>query len=403
MGKIVKERLRLRARPGGISIDRWINFVVGDVDAEKIAALRGAVFEVEDVRAVQNQMKELRDLAREARDTGREQEFLLALDGGGEAEAVSNTNAVTFGEFAKEWEEVALVADNVTAAELESSRSILKLHLVPFFGQHRLVNVDRRLIDRYKAEKRSSQHQYGTGYSASSINNQLSVLRRVLSRAVDYGLIERLPMDGSVWMRTDRVEDDENWLPAEEERQLMDFLWDHRRNRPHRHLALLTQLTAGLRFSEMRALEKSDLDVQAGGLHIRRSRARQVTGAPKNKHARFQPLPDELVKELQRYMLTTEGQLLFPGARGGYLPNNVLNRWLRAACRDAGVREVSSHGLRRTAGSSYGFMGAGQKAIASMLGHRDTKATERYVRVHESHRRQLVDARWNRTCGGDET
>ena len=102
-------------------------------------------------------------------------------------------------------------------------------------------------------------------------------------------------------------------------------------------------------------------------------------------------------------MQTTDGQLLFTGREGGYLNNNVLNRWLRAACRKAGVREVSSHGLRRTAGSSYGLMGVSQKGIASMLGHQDTKATERYVRVHDGHRRRLVDDRWGRLSGGDST
>lgn len=60
------------------------------------------------------------------------------------------------------------------------------------------------------------------------------------------------------------------------------------------------------------------------------------------------------------------------------------------------MREVTTHGLRRTAGSSYGFMGEGQKAIASMLGHADMKATERYVRVHERQLQTLVTERWNR-------
>ncbi len=138
------------------------------------------------------------------------------------------------------------------------------------------------------------------------------------------------------------------------------------------------------------------------GLHIRRSQARKVVGTPKNKHARFQPLPDDLVQRLRRYLLTTQGQRLFAGDRGGALSNNVLNRALRAACRSADVREVSSHGLRRTAGSSYGFLGQSQRAIASMLGHTDLKATERYVRVHEAHRHQLVERRWAGAKGSSE-
>lgn len=400
MGKIIKKRLRLRPRPGGISIDRWINFVVGDVDDEQVSALRGVVFDVASERDVRREMRVLREMAEEARADSREADFLDALDARMAPEGP--VTGPTFAEFAEEWEQVALIADNVTAAELESTRSILRLHLVPFFGSCRLGAIDRRRVDRFKAQQRQAPHQFGVGYAASTINNQLSVLRRVLSRAQAYGLIEQVPMDGSVWMRTERIEDESNWLPGEDEQRLMQSLWENRDARPQRCLVLLTQLIAGLRFSELRALEKSDLDIQAGGLHIRRSRSRQVTGTPKNKRARFQPLPAELVDALRRYMLSTDGQLLFTGIHGGHLSNNVLNRWLRAACREAGVREVSSHGLRRTAGSSYGLMGVSQKGIASMLGHQDTQATERYVRVHDGHRRRLVDDRWSR-LGGAET
>lgn len=399
MGRIVKKRLRLRPRAGGISIDRWINFVVGEVADDELLNLRGAVFEVASEWDIKREMRGLRALAEEARAEGREAEFLDALDA--RAAPAEPGSGPTFAEFAEEWEEVALIADNVTAAELESTRSILRLHLVPFFGSCRIASIDRRRIDRFKARQRRASHQFGVGYAASTINNQLSVLRRVLARAQAYGLIEQVPMDESVWMRTERVEDDENWLPAADEQRLAAFLWENRHERPRRYLALLTQLMAGLRFSELRALEKSDLDVQAGGVHIRRSRSRQVTGTPKNKRARFQPLPAELVDALRRYLLSTEGQLLFTGIHGGHLSNNVLNRWLRAACRAAGVREVSSHGLRRTAGSSYGLMGVSQKGIASMLGHRDSKATERYVRVHDGHRRRLVDDRWSRLGGAE--
>lgn len=399
MGRIIKRRLRLRPRPGGTSIDRWINFVVGEVDDDQVATLRGVVFDVTSEWDVRREMNELRALAKEARAEGREDDFLNALDARGAPQG--REVGPTFAEFAEEWEQVVLIADNVTAAELESTRSILRLHLVPFFGKRRLGAIDRRQIDRFKAQQRQAEHQFGTGYAASTINNQLSVLRRVLSRAQAYGLIQQVPMDESVWMRTERVEDDENWLPEEDEQRLALFLWENRGARPARYLALLVQLIAGLRFSELRALEKSDLDIQASGLHIRRSRSRRVTGTPKNKQARFQPLPAELVDALRRYMLSTDGQLLFTGVGGGHLSNNVLNRWLRAACREAGVREVTSHGLRRTAGSSYGLMGVSQKGIASMLGHQDTKATERYVRVHDGHRRRLVHDRWSR-LGGTE-
>jgi integrase len=62
-------------------------------------------------------------------------------------------------------------------------------------------------------------------------------------------------------------------------------------------------------------------------------------------------------------MLRTEDQLLFPDPRGGVFGNKVLNRWYRDLATESGVRRITSHGARQTAGSSYAVMGAGQKVI----------------------------------------
>jgi integrase len=102
------------------------------------------------------------------------------------------------------------------------------------------------------------------------------------------------------------------------------------RNRsPLKYLTLATQIVVGLRFSELRALEKRDLDLQAPGLWIRRSAARTRVSTPKNRRARFHVIPRDLAEELRRFILTTEGQLLFPDRRGAdkLLTNKVLNSW----------------------------------------------------------------------------
>lgn len=41
-------------------------------------------------------------------------------------------------------------------------------------------------------------------------------------------------------------------------------------------------------------------------------------------------------------------------------------------------------------------MGAGQKVIASLLGHADTAATERYTHVGRGTTAALVEARWTK-------
>lgn len=150
----------------------------------------------------------------------------------------------------------------------------------------------------------------------------------------------------------------------------------------------------GIRFAELRALTKDDLDLRTPGIWIRRSQARKVVSTPKNKKARFQVLPRALADELRPLSLRTPGQLLFPAPSGISLPNNVLNRAYARLATKACVRRIASHGARHTSGSSYAVLGAGQKMIATLLGHADMQSTERYTHVQVDATRGVVKARW---------
>ena len=213
--QLVKERLRIRMLGGGKTIDRWINFAIGAVDPAELTARRGIILAAKDMWDVKKQMRELTEMATVAAEEGRGQSFLLdferAVHTAGTAEAQSLPEPVpTFEKYAEEWKELAL--HSLTESEQESARSILKLHLVPAFGHLRLTAITMRLVDQYKAKKRTQKHQFGTGYSAKAVNNPLSVLRRVLVTALEHELIDRLPLTQRMWVRESAVEDGENWL-----------------------------------------------------------------------------------------------------------------------------------------------------------------------------------------------
>jgi integrase len=82
------------------------------------------------------------------------------------------------------------------------------------------------------------------------------------------------------------------------------------------------------------------------------------------------------------------------------LSNKVLNKWYRDLATEGGVRRITSHGARHTAGS-YAVMVAGQNVIGALLGHSDSASTERYTDVAQSATAALVEARWLRLCGGE--
>ncbi len=393
--RIIHKRLYLRRlKEGTTAIDRRMSFVIGKASPAQRARLRGDVLEVATEFDALDLFRDLRKLAVEARAAGKEKQFLDGLDGryGGQPEPEGGPS---FKEVAQDWFETCVEGQDHTEGEVEATRCILRNHLVPFFGKTRIAAIGMREVDRFKAKKKRQEQQFGRGYSWKTINNMLSVLHRVMETAVEWELLERLPLTKRMWMKRDTADESQNWLSGEEEALLVGWIEEHWWEEPGVWLALLVQLVAGLRFSEVRALRRGDVvEVPQPGIWIRRSQPRKEVSTPKNKRVRFQPLPQDLVRRLRDRGAADGGGLLFVGVRGGVLANNTLNRWLRRACREVGIREVSSHGLRHTAGTSYAAQGHSQQSIGALLGHRSLKSTERYTHTADRLKGQAVDERW---------
>ena len=396
---IIKKRLALRRRKEGVPIiDRSLNFVVeGVAGSDDIAALRGPVFFVDSERQALTMFRDLQQMAVQARSGAREAEFLAGLDDEPGEDENDRRGSQRFGLFAEEWIETQLDESDRPEREVESSKSIVRLHLVPYFGRMALVDIGAREIDTYTAKKRRQKHQFGVGYSPKTINNHLSVLSRIMRKAKKYRLIEDNPMrGGDHWQQVGKtVEDSDNWLEQSDEQVVIDWLSSHWLDQPDKRLALLTQLLAGLRFSELRALMVGDLvEAPEPGIFVRRKLSARRTEAPKSKQARFQPLPREVFDDLRALAAQSVNGVLFTPPRGTHLANNTVNKWLTVACEEAGVRRVTTHGLRHTAGSSYGALGYGQKAIANLLGHVEVRSAARYVHANDKGKARALQERW---------
>jgi integrase len=360
--------------------------------------MRGVLIEAKDLREAKLKHQKLLLAAKEAVRAGETAQFLDALD---RRHRPQVDKGPSFKEFTEDWIKNCVENGGLRESTEESDKSITANHILPFFGKYGLREISPQLVDRFKAAKRKQKHQYGEGYSAKTINNHLSVLHRIFEKAIEYQVIDHNPVTKRSWLKSETTpEDAENWWSPDEEAAAIETLGAWREKHPKRRLAILTQLLTGMRFSEIRALEKRDLDLNVPGLWVRRAMPRKVLSTPKNRHARLQVIPRELAQELYEWLLKTEGQRLFPGEKGGPISNNVLNRWYRALAKEAEIRPISSHGARHTSGSSYAFQGVGQRTIATLLGHLDTKATERYTHVRVESTQPLVEERWRRLSGG---
>lgn len=389
---VIKKRLQVQAA-GRRGIDRSLNFVIGSLPENERKNLRGVVFHVQSRVDATRMMNELRRYAEQAVADGTTAAFLDSL-----ASRAPNRKEYGpfFHEFAEEWLKTCVRGSSLSDSERESCESTVKLHLNPAFGNLPLVEVDVRRVDRFKADKRKQEHQFRTGYRAKTINNHLSVLHRIFEKAIEYGLAEKNPVTKRSWMKRESSEDARAWWTPEEEARAVQTLEGWKLNAPGDRMTLLVQICTGIRFSELRALRKSDVDLATPGIHIRRSMVRKNEGPTKNKKARFQVLPRALADDLHEYMLGIDGERLFPGRGGGAISNNVLNRMFARLCAEAGVKTITSHGARHTAGSSYAHLGAGNKGIATLLGHANMASTERYTHMRAEGMQSMVEARWRK-------
>jgi hypothetical protein len=76
---------------------------------------------------------------------------------------------------------------NNKPSEVNAKETILRVYLLPEFGELRLDQIGSPELEAYKAKK------LRTGRPRKSINNHLTVLRKILSTAVEWRLLQSIP------------------------------------------------------------------------------------------------------------------------------------------------------------------------------------------------------------------
>lgn len=288
------------------------------------------------------------------------------------------TRKPTFAEFSERWMRDYVSANNKATSQKEK-RHALDVHLLPAFGALRLAEITSSEVERYKASKRSLP------LSAKSVNNHLTILRKCLDTAIEWGELQALP----------RIK----FLKTEE--PPFRFLSEDQANRliaasPHGlwRALVTTALRTGLRFSELVALQWGDISWTVGShgqLSVRRSNVRGVVGPPKNNRVRHVPLTSETAAELTA--LATPGaasdDLVFT-FEGRYLRYDTAWKHLTKICRAATVPRVSWHDLRHTFASHLVSAGAPLKGIQDLLGHSTIEMTMRYAHLSPDVRHSTI-------------
>jgi len=278
----------------------------------------------------------------------------------------------TFTEFSERWFS-SYVEVNNKPSECRSKKYILSASLVPFFGHQRLNEIATADIEAYKGE------QLKRGNCNKTVNNRLAVLRKCLTTAVEWSIIESIPRFRQLKAAPPAFRFLEEY---EVERIIQACANDMER------ILVFTAARTGLRFSELSALEWQDVDFGRRTVTIRRANVGGHIGTPKNGRIRYVPLTNDVIEKLKT--LNRDSDIIFHrnGKRLIYWPSLCF---LQRACKRANIVPIGWHTLRHTFASQLACKGASMQAIKDLLGHSTLTMTLRYAHLAPETLRDTIE------------
>ncbi len=178
---------------------------------------------------------------------------------------------------------------------------------------------------------------------------------------------------------------------------------DCNHDRRYRALVLLAAL-ASLRWGEVTALRRCDLDLAAGMVRVRaafveRSTGEILLGPPKSRAGRRAVgIPQVIIPALREHLAiftkADAGALVFPGVQGGPLRRgnfNKLSGWPYAV-RSVGAEGLHFHDLRHTGNHFAASSGAGLRDLMARMGHDSERAAMIYQHQARGADQAITDA-----------
>jgi len=261
----------------------------------------------------------------------------------------------------------------------DSYRSILNLHLYPFFEDMPLDKITRKDVKDFLYQKQQDNLSPGT------VRIIRAYLSSILSQVVDDEIILANPA-----ARTGRYINKQ-----ESKKQTKPFTWDEknlfektmRKHYSRYYPFFLCALRTGMREGEIIALKPSDVDFNGGFIEVKRNCVRGIVTTPKNGKTRRVDLSTQLASVLKSHLTKRKKEVLKKGWKeqpewllynenGGMIdPANLRKRIFYKCLEKAGLRRIRIHDLRHTYATLRIQTGHNIADVSKQLGHHSIKIT----------------------------
>lgn len=260
--------------------------------------------------------------------------------------------------------------------------------LVRFFGDYRLRAITPALIESFKSKRlrervRCQKCKFGKKHdceqpriSPSTVNRELTTLSKILEVARVGRKISENPM--RFVKKLTEPDPRERFLLPDERDRLMKVLQSEG-NEQLLAIVLIAVLT-GWRRGQILSLQKTSLDPRTQSVKLIKS---------KGAKSRFVPVAS-VVWELLSSLSEMTDQFLFTNPKTGTRLMDFGKTW-ETACRNAGIKGLRFHDLRRTFGVEMMNLKAGEFTIQTALGHSSIQTTKIYAQVQNDSLRESLE------------
>ncbi len=290
-----------------------------------------------------------------------------------ESEQPKKEEIPTFGEFSKEWYKTYVLTTN-KPSEQYTKEGVLRVHLLPFFGETLLDKINNYQIEQFKALKKQA------GLNPKTINNFLACLRKCLQCAIDWEKIAVMPKMKKFPIDCGRID----FLSPTESAKLLGDDQD-----PVINGMAFMALRTGMRFGEIIGLDWSDVNMEKRIINIRRNKVMGIIGTPKNGKVRAVAIASDLLAFLTKQV--KKSGPVFHLNDGRELTHHLALNALKRCCVRVGIRKISWHTLRHTTASHLVAEGVPMNVVKELLGHSSILMTSKYAHLAPSAMKDVVE------------
>lgn len=300
-------------------------------------------------------------------------------------------------------------ADWVTTERKTGSETlkIIERDFKHLYGK-KLANISNWDLTKWRTERLKGVS--GRALTKASVNRRLMALKAVLSKAVEWGVIEENPIRQ---VKPLKLNQDQRvrYLSEDEELRFRKALDDRQAEivkerisanswRATREVELLPDLSkrrfvdylkpicilamnTGMRRGEIFQLEWASVDFKLKQIKIKAASA-------KSGKSRDIPMNDEVLQTLLTWRNETESEsLVFPSPVTGKVMNNIKKSWARFM-QLSGIKEFRFHDLRHHFASRLVMAGVDLNTVRELLGHSSIDMTLRYAHLAPEHKAAAV-------------